>query len=219
MIGLQWGDSGIAGGSSHGVWTMNMNITNGHLFSFITTSTGTVQVTWWDGSTSTATGNQTWSKAMTTNGSGSITVELITAGVYTDIQIITNPYVTLIDLSNVSAVDLTGSLYIITCNPLDTLLSGDFSNLTLIDISRNGFLDTWSGTPMLNFVGESGSSTGSENFTSLDHNDFDATLLNTIFTNVGHALPFEVLEVAGNPGAGTCNPSIATAKGWAVRTS
>ena len=44
----------------------------------------------------------------------------------------------------------------------------------------------------------------------------DATTLNTIFTNLGTADPYAVITITGCPGAGGCNQSIATGKGWTV---
>lgn len=44
----------------------------------------------------------------------------------------------------------------------------------------------------------------------------DATALNEIFTNLGTAFSGATITITGNPGAGTCNQSIATSKGWTV---
>ena len=44
----------------------------------------------------------------------------------------------------------------------------------------------------------------------------DATALNEIFTNLGTASGSQSITITGNPGAATCNQSIATAKGWTV---
>jgi hypothetical protein len=43
-----------------------------------------------------------------------------------------------------------------------------------------------------------------------------ATALNEIFTNLGTANSGASITITGNPGAATCNQSIATAKGWTV---
>lgn len=43
-----------------------------------------------------------------------------------------------------------------------------------------------------------------------------ATELNNIFTNLGTANSGASITITGNPGAATCNQSIATAKGWTV---
>lgn len=58
---------------------------------------------------------------------------------------------------------------------------------------------------------------GSSPQLSLNYGNMDATELNRIFT----ALPSvsgKTITVIGNPGAATCDPSIATAKGWTVNT-
>ena len=44
----------------------------------------------------------------------------------------------------------------------------------------------------------------------------DNTSLNEIFTNLGTAISGASITITGNPGAATCNTSIATAKGWTV---
>lgn len=44
----------------------------------------------------------------------------------------------------------------------------------------------------------------------------DATALNEIFTNLGTANTGASITITGNPGAGACDTSIATAKGWTV---
>jgi|688.fasta_scaffold397084_2 hypothetical protein len=44
----------------------------------------------------------------------------------------------------------------------------------------------------------------------------DAAALNEIFTNLGTANAGATITITGNPGAATCNQSIATAKGWTV---
>jgi hypothetical protein len=44
----------------------------------------------------------------------------------------------------------------------------------------------------------------------------DNTSLNEIFTNLGTAVSGASITITGNPGAATCNQSIATAKGWTV---
>ncbi len=44
----------------------------------------------------------------------------------------------------------------------------------------------------------------------------DAAALNEIFTNLGTAAGAQNITITGNPGAGTCNQTIATAKGWTV---
>ncbi len=45
-----------------------------------------------------------------------------------------------------------------------------------------------------------------------------ATALNEIFTNLASGVTGQTITVTGNPGAATCDTSIATAKGWTVVT-
>jgi len=45
-----------------------------------------------------------------------------------------------------------------------------------------------------------------------------ASALNEIFTNLASGVTGQTITVTGNPGAATCTPSIATAKGWTVVT-
>ena len=47
----------------------------------------------------------------------------------------------------------------------------------------------------------------------------NAAALNEVFTNLGTASGSQTLDVRDNPGSATCNPSIATAKGWTVLTT
>jgi hypothetical protein len=44
----------------------------------------------------------------------------------------------------------------------------------------------------------------------------DAAALNEIFTNLGTAASGATITISGNPGAATCNQSLATDKGWTV---
>ena len=46
----------------------------------------------------------------------------------------------------------------------------------------------------------------------------EATALNNLFTSLGTASGSQTITVTGNPGAGTCDTSIATSKGWTVAT-
>lgn len=48
---------------------------------------------------------------------------------------------------------------------------------------------------------------------------FSAATLNAFFTALPATVRTATINVAGNPGAGTCNTSIATAKGYTVVTS
>lgn len=43
-----------------------------------------------------------------------------------------------------------------------------------------------------------------------------ATALNEIFTNLASGVTGQTITITGNPGAGTCDQSIATTKGWTV---
>jgi hypothetical protein len=51
---------------------------------------------------------------------------------------------------------------------------------------------------------------------SYDNQLLDASSLNEIFTNLGTEFSGATIKITGNPGVGTCNQSIATAKGWTV---
>lgn len=48
--------------------------------------------------------------------------------------------------------------------------------------------------------------------------NLSAAALNEIFTNLASGVTGQTITVTGNPGAATCTPSIATAKGWTVVT-
>ena len=45
----------------------------------------------------------------------------------------------------------------------------------------------------------------------------DAGALNELMSNLGTANGTQTLDIGGNPGSSTCDPSIATAKGWTVK--
>lgn len=51
---------------------------------------------------------------------------------------------------------------------------------------------------------------------SVAHNTLSAAALDEMFTALGTANGAQTITVTGNPGAATCNTSIATAKGWTV---
>ncbi|MFV0269884.1 MAG: hypothetical protein ACK5HT_22425, partial [Draconibacterium sp.] len=53
---------------------------------------------------------------------------------------------------------------------------------------------------------------------TLSYNQMDATELDRIFTALPTVTGSETSTVTGNPGAATCTPSIAEAKGWTVTT-
>jgi hypothetical protein len=54
---------------------------------------------------------------------------------------------------------------------------------------------------------------------SLQNNTYSATVLNNFFTDIPSTLLVCTIDVRNNPGAATCNPTIATAKGYTVITS
>jgi hypothetical protein len=49
-------------------------------------------------------------------------------------------------------------------------------------------------------------------------NDMEAEDINDLFTSLGTAAGSQTVTVTGNPGASTCDTSIATGKGWTVAT-
>jgi hypothetical protein len=52
--------------------------------------------------------------------------------------------------------------------------------------------------------------------TNVSHTSMNATALNNLMTSLGTASGSSVLNITNNPGSATCNPTIATAKGWTV---
>lgn len=58
--------------------------------------------------------------------------------------------------------------------------------------------------------------TGLTRTTSVASCAMSASAINEMFTSMGTALSGATITVTGNPGASTCTPSIATAKGWTV---
>lgn len=51
---------------------------------------------------------------------------------------------------------------------------------------------------------------------NISNSQMSATALNNMFTSLGTASGSQTITVTGNPGAATCNPTIATAKGFTV---
>ena len=51
---------------------------------------------------------------------------------------------------------------------------------------------------------------------SIANSQLSATSLNDLFTSLGTASGSQTITVTGNPGAPTCNTSIATSKGFTV---
>lgn len=58
--------------------------------------------------------------------------------------------------------------------------------------------------------------TGLTRGVNISNQNHDADSLNALFTSLGTASGTQIITITGNPGAGTCNQSIATAKGYTV---
>jgi hypothetical protein len=52
--------------------------------------------------------------------------------------------------------------------------------------------------------------------TNATYTSMDATALNNLMTSLGTASGSAILNITNNPGSATCDPTIATAKGWTV---
>jgi hypothetical protein len=60
---------------------------------------------------------------------------------------------------------------------------------------------------------------GTTNALNLINSQFSATSLNSLFTQLPITINTSTIDVRNNPGAATCDPTIATAKGYTVITS
>jgi hypothetical protein len=58
--------------------------------------------------------------------------------------------------------------------------------------------------------------TGLTRAVNISNQNHNASSLNAFFTSLGTASGTQNVTITGNPGAATCNQSIATAKGWTV---
>lgn len=110
----------------------------------------------------------------------------------------------------------------ITDNPLLTSLDlGELANAYRINLAANN-LTSVTLKDSRPTDGKSGS-TAVTPALDLRINQLSATALNDIFTDLGNAggspIGIPIIHVATNPGAATCTPSIATAKGYVVLTT
>lgn len=110
----------------------------------------------------------------------------------------------------------------ITANPLLTSLDlGELANAYRINLAGNN-LTSVSLKDTRPTDGKSGS-TAVTPALDLRLNQLSATALDEIFTDLGNAggspIGIPIIHVATNPGAATCTPSIATAKGYVVLTT
>jgi hypothetical protein len=113
-----------------------------------------------------------------------------------------------ISLVSIPAIDLSSSMY---CN---NLFSGCVSLQSLPDIdvsSCQNFSDMLTGVP-LQYSGLFGGTTPIIYF----RKPLSAEALDLIFTNLGTADVGSEINISGCIGAGTCDQTIATAKGWTV---
>lgn len=99
------------------------------------------------------------------------------------------------------------------------------NNLSAIDIPSldNAYSLRFDYNKLTSIIMPAGFTSRSDNVGSIDisYNQLDATALNNFFTNLGTYAGIRdvygiggTISYAGNPGSATCNPSIASAKGW-----
>jgi hypothetical protein len=104
-------------------------------------------------------------------------------------------------------------------------LDASYNNLSAIDISSlvNLVSISLNNNSLTSITMPAGftSRAGDVGSINISYNQLNAAALNSFFTNLGtYAGTLDVYGVggtinyAGNPGSATCNPSIATAKGW-----
>lgn len=110
----------------------------------------------------------------------------------------------------------------ITANPLLTSLDlGELANAYRINLSGNNLTSV----SLKDTRPTGGKSTSSSVTPALDLrlNQLSATALNDVFADLGNVggspVGLPIIHVAQNPGAATCTPSIATAKGYVVLTT
>lgn len=183
-------------------------------FTFTTSSTAPVKVEWGDGAVDTAAaGFNNWSHTYSA-GTYMPQAELTGAGQWTNITFSSNSLVTTIDCTDEPA-SFTGNFGVSSCSALQTVNIEDASNYSIINIASNAALAS---IAIPGYRGQTGTSSSSLESSSFSSNNLNSGAINALFDDLGTAFPFEQVIVSGNPGAATCNPSIATSKGWAVRT-
>ncbi len=113
--------------------------------------------------------------------------------------------ITAVESISLTATSLT-TLKTPTCSSLEGFwtITG---NTLLTSLDLNGF------------SGGSGATSGSYYLHDMSTNALTATALNNMFTSLGTAHDYNSIDVHGNPGAATCDPTIATLKNWTVITS
>ena len=110
---------------------------------------------------------------------------------------------TTVTLFNTANVTNMVSMFL-GCSSLQTVTL----NLSSVSVLANIFLSTINiDTLILN---------GCRYGFSISNNEMSATALNNMFTSLGTAAGSQTITVTGNPGALTCNTTIATAKGFTV---
>lgn len=145
---------------------------------------------------------------------------------------------TTIPLVDTSSVTNMNSMFL-GCYSLTTVPLLDTSNVTNMSGMFSGCssltgipaLDMSSATNVSGFSGSAGNNAsklasltsfkafGATRGWVMQGTQLNAAALNEVFTNLGTASGSQTLDVRNNPGSATCDPSIATAKGWTVLTT
>ena len=111
----------------------------------------------------------------------------------------------------INSVDISSSTTIShVCAYSPTLTEVHFIGCSNVTVTTNAFI----GCNGLEKLTLNGLTVG----ISLANCSMGAEAINDLFTSLGTASGSQTITVTGNPGAGTCNTTIATAKGWTVAT-
>lgn len=149
--------------------------------------------------------------------SDNINLQGITLGVKNEVMVTfdANNCNTLASNMNVQYLVGTGtacSASIALCNQSGSpAFSGELNTL-------NASGNSYTGATMNGYKGSNYASSSTPSTTDFSNNLMNAVNINLLFTSLGTAYPYNAISVAGNPGAATCTPTIATVKGWIVST-
>jgi len=197
----------------------------------IYTEAGYVKVTWWDGTTNVISSGSGYSTSkVAIGGTRTITIHSCVANGTNSGKIIkwygagTDLKLTSIDATGCIGMDyfdkynesVLTSFNVSGCTSLATASIFSCALLTSINVAGCTSLATLNA--IVNATLASLDVTGLNALKNIDarYNNMNATALNACFNTLNTTAGTKLIDVSGNPGSATCNPALATAKGWTV---
>ena len=133
----------------------------------------------------------------------------------TGLSALNNLYLSSNNLTTFAGTGLSSLISLnLSSNNLTTFAGTGLSSLISLNLANNNLTSIDGAGMMLSYnYSQSGSHPAGSEF---QYNSLSASALNSFFTTLGNASGF--LDVSNNPGSATCNPTLATAKGYTVLT-